>query len=234
MLLDRIIDDFVAYDHILGHLAYIFAILSMTMRTMLWLRSFALMSGLVAIVYFGVVRSDYVSAFWEFFYISVNVVQLFLLWFENRIGQFDDDERAFVHDALMDLKPVHAARLVRLARTEEIAPGHRLAEQGNMPARLYYLLSGEVRIVHDGVQVGTCGRGDFIGEMSFLSRAPANASVLTSTSCKALVFERDALAKLLDRREPLRHALHAGVSRNLLAKIGRMNTASVSGRALSA
>lgn len=223
MLLSQVLHEFTSLQNVFGHLVYILAITSMIMRSMPWLRFFAILSGLCGLTYFGGIRGDYVSAFWEFSYIMVNIVQLFILWFENRIGQFDEDERQFVHDALMDLRPVHAARMVRIGEVETVGEGQRLLEQGETPERLYYLLSGEVRIVQDGQQVGACHRGDFLGEMSFLSGSVANATALAAEPCRVLVFERAQLAAMLERREPLRHALHAGVSRNLLTKLNRMN-----------
>ena len=227
MLLSQVFQEFTAWQSLFGHMVYILAIASMIMRSMTWLRSIAILSGICGVIYFGIIRGDYVSAFWEFSYIMVNVVQLFILWFENRIGQFDEDERQFVQDALMDLKPVHAAKMLRIGTVETVGEGRKLLEQGEAPQRLYYLLSGEVRIVQDGQQVGACHRGDFLGEMSFVSGSVANATALAAGPCRVLVFERSRLAELLDRREPLRHALHAGVSRNLLTKLNRMNAHSV-------
>jgi len=223
MLLSQVLHDFTSWQNVFGHLVYILAITSMIMRSMTWLRSVAILSGICGVIYFGIVRGDYVSAFWEFSYITVNVIQLFILWFENRASQFDEDEREFVHDALMDLKPVHAAKMVRLGEVETVGEGQRMLRQGETPERLFYMLSGKVRIVQDGQQVGTCRRGDFLGEMSFLSGSVANATALAEEPCRVLVFERAQLASLLERREPLRHALHAGVSRNLLTKLNRMN-----------
>lgn len=227
MLFDRVFDDFTAYHHIFGHLAYILAIVSMIMRVMVWLRVFAALSGVVAFAYFGLVRGDFVSAFWETGYIAVNVVQLFLLWYENRAAQFDDVERDFVAGALMGLKPVHAAKLLRQAKLETVPENRVLVTEGRAPDRLYYVVSGEVRIAQHGVEVGKCGAGDFLGEMSLISGGEANATAATLTGCQLLVFERAALETLLASVEPVRHALNAGISRNLLTKIGRMNAFSI-------
>lgn len=228
MHLAQFLNEFTAYENIFGHLTYILSIVSMIMRTMPWLRFFAVLSGLLALVYFGLVRSDYVSAFWETCYVTVNLVQLFLLWYENRPGQFDGVERDFVARALMDLKPVHAAKMVRHASHETVPEGQVIVTEGAVPEKLYYVVSGTVQVIQHGVVVGTCGKGDFLGEMSLLSRGEANATASTLGPCEMLVFERAALEKLVARVEPVRHALHAGISRNLLEKIARMNAFSVS------
>ncbi|WP_425419293.1 Crp/Fnr family transcriptional regulator [Oricola indica] len=227
----QFLDDFTAYENIFGHLTYVLAIVSMIMRTMSWLRFFAILSGLVALIYFGLVRGDYVSAFWEACYVTVNVAQLFLLWYENRPGQFDGAERDFVTRALMDLKPVHAAKMVHQARHETVPGGQVIVTEGTVPDKLYFVVSGKVQIVQHGVVIGTCGKGDFLGEMSLLSRGEANATASTLEPCEMLVFERAALERLVARVEPVRHALHAGISRNLLEKIARMNAFSVSANA---
>ena len=79
MLLSQVFHDFTSWQNVFGHLVYILAIASMIMRSMTWLRSVAILSGLSGVIYFGVIRGDYVSAFWEFSYIMVNVIQLFIL-----------------------------------------------------------------------------------------------------------------------------------------------------------
>lgn len=227
MQFQNIFHDFSSLENLLGHLSYTLTIVSMLMRSMGWLRLFAISSGVVGMTYYLGMRGDYVSAFWETCYVLVNVVQLFLLWYENRIGQFDGVEREFVSHALEDLKPVHAAKLLRQARHETIAANEVLVVEDKLPDRLYYVVSGEVRIEQKGVVIGACGKGDFLGEMSLLSQVEASATAITVTPCEVLVFERPALEALLEKADPVRHALHAGISRNLLAKIDRMNAFSV-------
>jgi nitrogen fixation-related uncharacterized protein len=219
--------DFLSVENILGHLAYVLAVISMIMRSMPWLRLFAILSGMAAMVYFGMIRSDYVSTVWEFGYTAVAAFQLFLLWWENREGQFNDEQRAFVHRALLDLKPVHAARLLKGSRVMTSEPGATLLRQGEMPSQLFFILSGEVAVSVDGEIVGHCGQGDFLGEMSFLSARPANATVTSLGECRMLVFERDRLVSVLQKLEPVRHAFNAGISRNILDKINRMNANTV-------
>lgn len=227
MQLQHIINEFSSIENLLGHLSYTLTIISMLMRSMPWLRVFAISSGVVGMIYYLGMRADYVSAFWETFYVMVNVAQLFLLWYENRIGQFDGVERDFVSHALEDLKPVHAAKLLRQASHETIPANRVLVTEGRAPDRLFYVVSGEVQIAQGGVVVGKCAKGDFLGEMSLLSESDASATAVTVTHCELLAFDRPELERLLAKAEPVRHALHAGISRNLLEKIGRMNAFSV-------
>ena len=71
-------------DGMIGHASYLLLILSMLMMRMMWLRALAVASGLLSITY-SVLIADYVSATWEVIFVAVNVGQLSLQVYRNRI-----------------------------------------------------------------------------------------------------------------------------------------------------
>ena len=227
MSFSGVLADFANPHNLAGHLAYILIIVSMLMRSMRWLRFFAILSGLVALGYFAVTRTDYVSAFWEFTFVAVNVVQIALLWMESRAGQFTPDQAAFIENGLLGLRPARSAKLLRISTVETVPPGVRLLTEGEVPDRLVYVVSGKLDVTRAGIRVGVCTTGDYVGEMAFLSHGPANADVDTASDCTLFIFHRPQLDKLTRGHDDIRLAIQAGISRNLLAKINRMNESAV-------
>ncbi len=222
-----ILSDFTNPHNLAGHLSYILIIISMLMRSMRWLRFFAILSGLVALSYFAITRTDYVSAFWETIFVAVNVVQIALLWFEQRAGQFSPDQTAYIENGLLGLRPARSARLLKISSVETVPANTRLLSEGVVPDRLIYVVAGELAVTRNGVAVGTCIAGDYVGEMAFISHGTANADVDTLSECTLFVFDRPQLDKLTARFDDIRLAIHAGISRNLLAKINRLNEGTV-------
>jgi CRP/FNR family cyclic AMP-dependent transcriptional regulator len=84
-----------------------------------------------------------------------------------------------------------AAGLELLAdRTVEVdvPEGHVLVRQGDDGTGLFLIVSGAVRVVHDGATVARLGAGEIVGELAVIDRQPRLAQVVTDepTVCLAL------------------------------------------------
>ena len=65
-----------------------------------------------------------------------------------------------------------------------------------IPDKLFIVLRGKVNIIKDEKTIATLGAGDFIGEMSFLSREPASASAYAENFVQCAYWTHDDLEKL--------------------------------------
>jgi len=92
-----------------------------------------------------------------------------------------------------------------------------------------FLVSGNARVTRDGKTIGQVTRGDFLGEMSYLTGKKAAATVTTSEPTRYLAFERKALQEHLEKSPEVRHALEASFNRNLVSKLVSTNEQSVGG-----
>lgn len=212
------IDDFTRPENLIGHLAYVLLILSMMMRSMNWLRFFALLAGTVSSIYYAILH-DYVSMFWEGLFALVNVGQLIILKIENRRGRFSEEEDMFIKANLKGVERAHARRLMKIGAWTEVQEEVELTTQNERPNRLKFIVSGEARIERDGQVVGTAKPGDFIGEMGYLTDNPATASVITTEITRYLAFEYDDLRDFLQKNQEVRHALEASFNRDLVGKL---------------
>src|SRR5262245_27964455 len=131
-----------------------------------------------------------------------------------------------VFSGLADQQLEAIARSCRLASTRA---GSSIVSAGDMPAALYILLSGQVRVVDgrgDGAaaQIDVLGRGAHVGE-SVLDATPAPFTVHTMTDVDLLTLARDDLSALKSAwpdievaiRDFLDARLHAGGDERLLA-----------------
>lgn len=196
--------DFTRPENIVGHVAYVLLIISMMMRSMNWLRFFAILAGTISSIYYAIL-SDYVSMFWEALFSLVNLGQLIILKIESQRGRFSDDEALFFKTCLAGVEKAHARKLMKLGAWTEVQEEVTLINQNDRPDKLKFLVSGEARIELDGKVVGQSGRGDYIGEMSYLTHQPATATVITTETTRYLAFDqaqlRDFLQKNRDARQ---------------------------------
>lgn len=87
--------------------------------------------------------------------------------------------------------------LRRLGSHRVLAEGHTLIQQGEHDQSLFYLLSGVVEVVRDGVRLKSLTKGDIVGEYAFLDNRPRTASVLTRSAVEVLALRRQDLLSAL-------------------------------------
>lgn len=202
-----------------GHLSYFLLVASMLMRDITRLRIIVIASSLVAITYDTVWLKDPVGVFWETLLVSVNVIQIGLIWYSNRRVRFNADEQALVNARLPHIDPREARQILDRGFWAEGRLGTELTQQGKAVRFLVYLLSGGAEIVCDGRIVGTCEPGNFIGEMSLLGDSPASATAVVSEQSRYWMIPTDEVRKMRDSAPHLASAIEAGIAQDLKNKI---------------
>ncbi|MEO0326997.1 MAG: cyclic nucleotide-binding domain-containing protein [Pseudomonadota bacterium] len=210
-------------EYLVGHFAYVLLIASMMMRSMNWLRFFAIMAGSISAVFYWRI-GDPVSFFWESLFTLVNLVQLAILQIENRRGRFSEEEALFIKTCLPDVERAHARRLMKYGAWIEVQDEVTLITEDTCPSHLKFIVDGAASIVRDNREIGMVGPGDFLGEMSYLTGKKATASVITRKSTRYLSFERKQLKEHLGKNVEVRHALEASFNRNLVEKLSKTNS----------
>jgi hypothetical protein len=223
--MQQIIDQLTNPISAVGHLNYILVIVSVSMRSMRWLRIFAIASGVVGVFYYGFLISDGISAAWEFIFAAVNAVQLAIVLLAGRRRSRDEDERLFINAVMPTLDGNLRARLLKLARWETRAPGDVLIREGEIAPQLVFVARGAASVENGGVLIGVCGPEDFLGEMSFLSGKPASATVTAVKEIRCCVYDHAALKALTKKVPAIKQALEFSFNRNLVGKLERMNQA---------
>ena len=208
---------------LVGHLGYALLFVSMLMRVMWALRVFVIAGSLVACVYDLHFLRDPVGLFWDSMLVLVNVVQLIISYLENRRLRFSDEEQAFVETNFPGLSRKLKRQLLDIGAWVEAEEGEVLTRQGTPVSHLYYIYAGEVEITSNGKRVGLCKAGDFIGEMTALTGAPANGSATTLAPTRYWAAPAEALRRFTAERREVEQSLHSCFRRNLLEKLVAAN-----------
>ena len=214
---------------VVGNLTYILLIISMLMTRMFWLRIFATAAGLVGAAYTWFWLNDPISTTWELIFVSVNVVQISIASYRNAKMTFTPEEREFYRLMVPSLEPHQVRRLLRIAEWRHTEPGARLIEQGKLATHLIFIRSGEVEILHEGVKVGSCGRGSLLGEISIANDDPATATAVAVEPVQYLAIEKHALRKLRRSDPAISLAMENCTRESLRTKLVQMNVAAAQG-----
>ena len=219
----RIGQSFDSPGDLFGHFAQFLLVLSMVMRNITYLRFVSIASGIANVVYQNFFDYNPIIAFWEVILVLVNVVQLALIWWENRERHLTPEEAQFQSTFQPPLQPASFAALLHSGYWHEAPAGAALTVQGQPVSALLYVSRGDVRIESGGRAVASCSTGDFIGEMTWQTGKPATGTAVADSTVRYLRFEREHLEKAMERRPELRFALQTSFNRNLIEKLVRTN-----------
>jgi CRP/FNR family transcriptional regulator, cyclic AMP receptor protein len=98
-------------------------------------------------------------------------------------------QKLFVIPSLKNFETKSLSRLIKLSKVRQYEDGEVIIKEGDTDPWLYFLLSGEVRIVKDNHDIAKMNRqGEMFGEMRFLDNMSRSTSVIASgpTVCLAI------------------------------------------------
>jgi len=93
--------------------------------------------------------------------------------------------------------------------------------------KLFYIVDGEVDVKIKDSQIATITKGNFLGEMSFLSGELPSASVAITTKAKILCWDKSKLKMMMDKNDDFRHEIYSIFSNDLILKIINLNKQSM-------
>lgn len=79
----------------------------------------------------------------------------------------------------------------------DLPPGKNLTREGERGREFFVLIEGEAEVRKEGRRVNTLGPGDFLGEISLITKVPRTATVTTNGPTRVLVITDRAFAQLL-------------------------------------
>ena len=85
----------------------------------------------------------------------------------------------------------------KLADEIDLKPGKELTRQGATAREFFVLLDGGADVRRNGRKIRTLGKGDFLGEIALVSKAPRTATVTLTKPTRALVITAQSFDRLL-------------------------------------
>lgn len=166
-----------AHVHLLLHLAALVSVAALLFRDQIKLRAVLLLSIGIALAnnYDGSDAPDWEDLFWNAVLFTTNLVVLVQLVLDRTHIGVSAEERS-LFDAFGLLTPGEFRALARLASWHSAAGGELLTREGESPEALYFVLTGGVSIEKGGRTI-PYGPGTFIGEIAYIKRGTASATV---------------------------------------------------------
>jgi hypothetical protein len=190
-------------------------------RDQIMLRGLIIAGDLVYIAYFFLAPAEplWGGIFWSAVFAAVNTAMIARIVADRTEFGLSDEERAlFAH--LRHLSPGEFRKLMKAGRFETAAADTALTQEGAGLHRLYFVLTGTIAIDKAGKHF-TVPAPAFIGEVAFLTGAPASATATLAAGGRYAAWETPALHRLLLTAPSLRIGLHAALNQDMAGKVAR-------------
>ncbi len=167
--------------------------------------------------------ADTSDAIWAGLVIALAAILVGRNLWRDRAVRFTPDEQHMM-DSLFDGLPRSRARhLVDQGVWISGKAGDTLTREGEPVDHLYYLAEGEAEVFCRGVEVGHCGAGDLIGELTVLSGETATATVVLTRASRFWCAPAEDLRPYVETHEDIRRAIEHGFATVLKAKLRASN-----------
>jgi CRP-like cAMP-binding protein len=107
----------------------------------------------------------------------------------------------------------------RLRAFCDLADGTTLAVEDEPLEKIYFICAGRVGVTIAGREVSHLERGNFVGEVAFLTEKPATATVIADGNVRALVFEGAKLNQFFRNETEVAGLIYQLLGRELAQKI---------------
>lgn len=106
-------------------------------------------------------------------------------------------QRLMTIQALKHFETRNLGKLLRLSKIRQYEDGERIIQEGDLDPWLYFLLSGTIRVVKEGVEISTISRkGEIFGEMRIIDDQSRSASIYAVGRTVCLAVDMGAGSRL--------------------------------------
>jgi hypothetical protein len=203
---------------LLLHVANVIYLASYSVRDMLWLRILTVIA-MVCLGWYYLEMALFTPLGWQAVFLSINLVQIWLLVYERRPVKLTDLERKLHEGPLRTFTPLQLKRFTDAAEWATLPSGRQLVAENSRLESLILMLSGRAVVRADGRDIATIEEGHFAGEMSFLTGGNTTAAVIADGVVKVAIWRREYIDELAARDRDLAMALQAALGINLVEKV---------------
>jgi CRP-like cAMP-binding protein len=124
-----------------------------------------------------------------------------------------------LRNVLRGLDDAQIARLLAAGKFCDVARGATLAEENKPLDRLFFICEGRAQVTIAGRLVSELTKGNFVGEVAFLTNRPATATVTADSDVRVLVFGRENLDTFFRNDTDIAGLIYQLLGRELALKI---------------
>jgi hypothetical protein len=205
----------------LGHFANLLFAAAYLVRGILWLRILSIIACIAAVLfnYCAPARPLWVAIYWNIFFVSVNVVQVWILFKEKAGIRFTEEEKELFGTIFREMSPVEFMKILRIGDWETVPEATVLLAKGHRVDRLRLVSNGKVHVNTASGSSTILKDGAFLGEMAFVSGNNSSATVETVSPTRLLSWKFEDLKTLFRVNPEIKSFFLGIISSDLATKL---------------
>jgi CRP-like cAMP-binding protein len=124
---------------------------------------------------------------------------------------------------LCDLSHANLVQLQAYLTEQHIEAGVEIIEAGELDRHLYFVIEGDVDVIHGGRPVARIGPGECVGEIGSIAGLPRTRSVRTVGPTRLFVLERERLGHMMNEHPGLAMQLLFSMCRHLATRLAALS-----------
>ena len=178
------------------NLAYFITFIALAVRDVLLLRCVLISANTLQVFYqFGFNANTNNVGSWNALFLAINVFQVIKLIRERRPVVLPDVIADLHSGIFADMTQREFLYFWQLGKQGKLSDTHIMRE-GEKQKSLFLVLSGEPLVKRDGALLAKLNRGEFVGEISFITKEPASADVYAESEVNFIEWDQDELRKM--------------------------------------
>ena len=215
--------DTFSWGVLIGQLAFLLLVVAMFARSVHRIRAIVAVASLIGFAHALFWEGSALMTFWWGALLLGSLLLLAKRLLENSQVRFTPEEEEMLDGPLASLPRSRARHFLDQGFWLSGREGDTLTREEEAVTHLYYLASGEARVLSHGRQVGLCRAGDLIGEVSVLSGDQASATVVLTGPARFWCAPANVLRPYIQAHDEVRRALEQGFSASLKSKLRASN-----------
>ena len=205
---------------ILVHIGAFLFLLAYLVRDQILLRGLIILGTVFYIGYYFSMETPLWSALlWNSSFVVINLIMIGVIYSDRASFVMSEKERK-LYQVFNTLSPGEFKKLLKIADWFDGSSEEQITTVGEVPARLYFIIDGEALIARDDKKF-IVGPNVFIGELAYLVRKPATATVKLTDKVVGISWKTSSLIKLLASNPQMKIAFDGLLNQDLAAKLAR-------------
>ncbi|GAA0402999.1 hypothetical protein GCM10009133_09650 [Cocleimonas flava] len=203
-------------------IAAVFSFAAYVFSNILWLRVFLIIAALLYILA-GVSLGLTSMAGWNAAYFLINSYHAGMILFNKSTVMLPDEIKGIYKEAFTTLTTREFKKIIMTNPYHAYKAGDKIMSEGQDTNELFLLLSGNTSVISSNKEIASIASGDFIGEMSFMSKQTASADVFAKDAVIVAYWTHEDLYKLEQKNIKIYNKFLTIVGRDLVKKLKRKN-----------
>lgn len=207
----------VLFSNFIFNTGYGLNLLALTVRDILWLRTI-LISAQLALMTSGFLTNKLDLAIWNIVFLTINIVQVIRIIKERKYIVLSPDLEEIFQSTFVGMDRSEFLYFWNMGQIHEIE-NKKIITEGTKQEDISLLISGKVNIIKKRKKISELNKGEFVGEMSFLTGKRASADVKANGAVKYISWNQNKLKSLETLNSKILTKIHSILGKDLAGKV---------------